>query len=149
MGRALAACAVCVCVLFSGASACSRSPQYERVAAVAGRVRLPLAEVGNGGVHFFSYLAEGGENVAFLVRTDGEGVLRTHLDACFSCYRYRRGFVVEGRQVVCRACRYAYDLGEAEWDYIGACAPIPLGSTVIGDELVIERQRLEAAARFF
>lgn len=139
----------CVAVLLLGIAACSRGPDYPRVVAEDGRVRLPLAEVGDGGVHFFTYVAAGGEPVTFLVRTDGDGVVRTHLDACFSCYRYRRGFVVEGERIVCRACRYAYDLAEAEWHYIGACAPIPLPSSVRGGELVIERARLERAARFF
>lgn len=147
--RAAAACAACLAVLLFCAAACSRTPEYPRVEAEDGSVRLPLAEVGDGGVHFFTYLAAGGVPVTFLVRSDADGVLRTHLDACFSCYRYRMGFVVEGHEVVCRACRYAYDLAEAEWDYIGACAPIPLPSAVIGGELVIERARLEKAARFF
>jgi uncharacterized membrane protein len=147
--RAAAACAACLAVLLSCAAACSRTPRYPLVEAVDGRVRLPLAAVDDGGVHFYTYVAAGGEPVTFLVRSDGDGVLRTHLDACFSCYRYRMGFVVEGHEVVCRACRYAYDLAEAEWDYIGACAPIPLHSAVIGGELVVERARLEKAARFF
>ena len=149
MVRSAAACLWCLGICLVGAAACSRSPEHPRVEAVDGRVRLPLAEVGDGGVHFYTYVAAGGEPVTFLVRTDREGVVRTHLDACFSCYRYRRGFVVEGHEVVCRACRYAYDLGDAEWDYIGACAPIPLSAALAGGELVIEAARLEAAARFF
>ncbi len=35
------------------------------------------------------------------------------------------------------------------WDFIGACAPITLRSSLDGDDLVIERATLEKAVRYF
>ena len=111
-------------------------------------VRIPRAQVDDGAVHFFSYPA-GGTNVDFLVRTDGHGALHVHLDACFSCYQYRRGYVVEEDALVCIACRLEYPIADEVWDFIGACAPIPIHSDVDADNVVIERSMLVKAARYF
>ena len=113
-----------------------------------GAVRLAAAEVADGQVRFFTFRHDG-RNVNFLVRTDRGGALRVHLDACFSCYRYRRGFVVEGSDLLCIACRYTYPIADEVWDFQGACAPIPIRATVGGGELAIERAVLEKAARYF
>ncbi|MGD2116147.1 MAG: Fe-S-containing protein [Acidobacteriota bacterium] len=131
------------------ASACGPElPEHLEVLAEGDAVRIPTASVDDGAVHFFAYSAER-TRVHFLVRTDGTGRLQTHLDACFSCYRYRMGFVVEDRFLVCRACRLKYAVEDRVWEYIGACAPISLPSTVVGEDLVIERRALEKAARYF
>jgi uncharacterized membrane protein len=138
-----------VCLLLALLAACGpRAPEHRVVTAENGAVRLPLAEVADGGVHFFTF-HHGGKNVNFLVRTDGAGTLHTHLDACFSCYRYRRGFVVEGPDLLCIACRYTYPIADEEWDFQGACAPIPIHSEITGAHLVVERAVLERAAKYF
>jgi len=123
-------------------------PVHEIVGAEGGAVRIPLARLADGRVHFFTYRG-GGKNVNFLVRTDGSGQIQTHLDACHSCYRYRRGYVVEGRNIVCIACRLAYDTDEEVWDFIGACAPISIHSSVDRETLVIDERLLARAARYF
>jgi uncharacterized membrane protein len=111
-------------------------------------VSLPLAVVDDGEVHFYTFVHDG-RNVNFLVRSDARGRIHTHLDACFACYRYKRGFVVEDGHLVCIACRLRYALSEEAWDYIGACAPIPIHSEVVGGQLLIERCVLEKARRYF
>jgi len=85
----------------------------------------------------------------FLVCTDGKGVLHVHLDACHSCYKYKRGFVVEEPELVCIACRLTYRIEDEVWDYIGACAPIAIRSSIEGDNLAIQRHHLERSARYF
>lgn len=124
------------------------APEHRVVTAEGGAVRLPLVEVADGRVHFFTF-RHAGSNVNFLVRTDGRGALHTHLDACFSCYRYRRGFAVEGSDLLCIACRFTYPIADEVWDFQGACAPIPIRSSVEGDRLVLERTVLERAVRYF
>jgi len=123
-------------------------PDHQVVTAVGDVVRIPRAEVDDGQVHFFTYTT-GGTQVDFLVRTDGTGALQAHLDACFSCYRYGMGFVVEEGSLVCRACRYEYAIEDEVWELIGACAPISIRSTPEGDDLVIERAVLDKAAKYF
>ena len=129
--------------------ACSQAPPLHHVVEVdADAVRIPLQEVSDGNVHFFT-LIHRGKNVNFLVRTDGLGAQHTHLDACYACYQYKRGFVVEDSALVCIACRLEYRLEDEVWDYIGACAPISIHSSLEADELVIEESILERAARYF
>lgn len=123
-------------------------PEHRRVVADHGVVRLPRQQVGDGRVHFFTYAHDGGV-VNFLVRTDGAGTLHAHLDACYSCYKYKKGFVVEGDSVVCIACRLEYPIADEYWDFIGACAPIPIHCEVDGDSVVVEETRLMEAAKYF
>lgn len=131
------------------AAACGPAlPEHRLVTANGDLVRIPRAEIDDGRVHFFTYTA-GGTQVDFLVRSDGTGALQAHLDACFSCYRYGMGFVVEEANLVCRACRYEYAIEDEVWEYIGACAPISIPSTPENGALVIERRVLEKAARYF
>ena len=128
---------------------CGRSaPEHEKVVAENGLVRLPRSVVDDGSVHFYTFVHDR-RNVNFLVRTDGNGTLHTHLDACYSCYKYKLGFVHEGDEVVCIACRLRYPLEDEFWDFIGACAPIPIHAEVEPDAVVVEERILVQAARYF
>ena len=128
---------------------CERqAPEHPIVVPRGDRVSIPLAAVNDGGVHFFTFKHEG-KNVNFFVRTDGTGKLQAHFDACYSCFKYKLGYVHEGDQVVCIACRIGYDLADVVWDYIGACAPINLKSRIAGQHMVIKRTWLEKGERFF
>lgn len=126
----------------------SSTPLYEMVTAEHGAVRIARARVDDGRVHFFTYRTAT-TNVNFLVRRDAHGTLHTHLDACYSCYRYHRGFIVNDGALLCVACRYAYALADEEWDYIGACAPIAIHCRTTPDTVVIQEKLLERAARYF
>jgi uncharacterized membrane protein len=128
---------------------CQRqAPEYPVVVPAADRVNIPLATVDNGGVHFFTY-KHGGKNINFFVRTDGSGKLQAHFDACYSCFKYKLGYVREGKEMVCIACRIGYNLDDVVWDYVGACAPIILKIGIVDNHLVIKRSRLEKGERFF
>jgi len=138
-----------VLLALTAGACCSQSPPTHQPVLLEGdSVRIPCATVDDGAVHFYTFEHDG-KNVNFLVRIDGEGRLHTHLDACYACYRYKRGFVVEGPHLVCIACRLEYAITDEVWDYIGACAPIAIHSSVEGDELVIGRSILTRAARYF
>lgn len=136
-------------LLLASAWGCAGSaPEHDKVSSADGLIRLNRSTVADGAVHFFTYQHDG-KNVNFLIRTDGDGRLHTHLDACYSCYQYKRGFVVEGGDVVCIACRLKYPIEAEIWDFIGACAPIPIRHDVASDSVVIEARLLEQAARYF
>lgn len=128
---------------------CSESgPTHEIVTLQGGVVTIPRSGVSDGLVHFYRFEGDDGK-VDFLVRTDEAGNLHVHLDACYSCYRYGEGYFVEEGDVVCRACRYKYAIGDAEWDYIGACAPIPMQFELSDSSIVIKARTLQRAHRFF
>ena len=50
---------------------------------------------------------------------------------------------------VCIACRLEYPIANEVWDFIGACAPIPIHSSLDAESVVIERSMLLKAARYF
>ena len=130
-------------------AACSRqAPEHQVVLPKDDRVNIALETVNDGGVYFFTYKWEG-KNINFFVRTDGTGQLQTHFDACYSCFKYKLGYVWEKDEVVCIACRIGYRLEDVVWDYVGACAPISFKSRTSGQYLVIRRVLLEKGKKFF
>ena len=58
-------------------------------------------------------------------------------------------YVVEEDSLVCIACRLAYSTEDEVWDFIGACAPISVHSSVEGEELVIKQRLLARASKYF
>jgi uncharacterized membrane protein len=135
-----------LCLLAAGCS--KQAPEHRIVVPAGERVRIPLESVNDGGVHFFTYKCDG-RNVNFFIRTDGTGRLQAHFDACYSCFKYKLGYVREGSEVVCIACRIGYRLEDVIWDYVGACAPINLKSRISNRYLTINRSSLEKGKRFF
>ena len=135
--------------LLAAAAGCAREPpQYPEVLAQGNGIHIPVSQVNDGKVHFFAFKYED-KGINFLVRTDRKGNLRTHYDACYSCYKYKRGFRVTGNKILCIACGLTYDLGEEEWDFIGPCSPIPLKSRIRGEDLVIHVERIKRGKKLF
>lgn len=138
-----------VLILILSIPGCSEpAPTHQIVTLADGVITIPRSAVSDGLVHFYRFEGDDG-NVDFLVRTDKTGNLHVHLDACYSCYRYGEGYFVEEGDVVCRACRYKYAIGDTEWDYIGACAPIPMQFDLSESSIVIKDRTLQRARRFF
>jgi uncharacterized membrane protein len=139
------------CILLAVAllAGCSKTaPEHPIVTATGDKVILPVEEVGDGIVRFFTYKYSG-KNVNFFVRTDKNGRIHTHFDACYGCYQYKMGYFVDGNDIVCYACRYRYNLDEEIWDYIGACAPITFKHKIRNGNLLIDVSVPERGARFF
>lgn len=141
---------VCLSLLLAFVvGACSQGPRKHQLVHIENdSVRIPQTEVADGAVHFFTFEHDG-KNVNFLVRSDGRGALHAHLDACYACYRYKRGFIVEGSSLVCIACRLEYTITDEVWDYIGACAPIAIHSSIENRQFTIDQSILERASRYF
>ena len=137
-----------LCVLLAPVGCSRQAPEYQIVRPQGDRVIIALDAVNDGGVYFFTYKWEG-KNINFFVRTDGKGHLQTHFDACYSCFKYKLGYVWEENQVVCIACRIGYHLDDVVWDYVGACAPISFSSRISGGHLAIRRTLLEKGKKFF
>jgi len=136
-------------VLLLAVTGCGRQPpEYELIVPVEDSIRIPLEKVNDGGVHFYTYKYNG-KNINFFVRTDGNGKLHTHFDACWSCFKYKMGFVVEGEYIRCIACNFKYKLSDEFWDFIGACAPIPLRSKVREEYIEIGLEAIQKGERLF
>ncbi|MBI2820020.1 MAG: DUF2318 domain-containing protein [Acidobacteria bacterium] len=113
------------------------------VTAVQGAVRLPLAEVSDGNLHRFLY--QGAEGTArFVVLRIGDRYAAA-LDACAICGT--QGYYQNGTMIFCRNCAaaiYPPSIGMP-----GGCNPIPLESSIEGEELVIQTAELSKGATLF
>ena len=111
-------------------------------------VSLPLATHEDGRVRFYRRAsAGGGETRFFAVRTP-DGVVRTALDACESCYRARRGFRQSGDHVLCKSCNRAIPI-QLVGSVRTGCNPIPLDHVISGDRITFRASALDAGGKYF
>lgn len=111
-------------------------------------VRVSLEDLDGQRGSYFTYIASGDRKVDFIVYRQSPGTFRAVLDACRKCYRWRRGYVINGDHVVCRKCGERYELDNLAGGR-GSCIPIPLTSTRDGNSIVIPATELDAGARYF
>jgi hypothetical protein len=117
------------------------------VTSQAGEVHIPLAMVGDGNVHFFSY-ASGGKTVTFFVMKASDGSIRTALDACIACNHAKLGYRQEGGMVVCNNCGMGFkptDIAAVR----GGCNPIAVDRTTDGQMVVLKVKDLEDGQKYF
>lgn len=117
------------------------------VAAQAGHIKIPVAEVSDGNAHFYSYNA-GGKNVTFFAIKSKDGVVRTALNACDVCYREKKGYAQEGEYLKCINCGQRFHSSKV-MEAKGGCNPSPLARSISGSTLVIREADLKAGATYF
>ncbi len=121
---------------FIYARAVAAPPQARLLTASGDQVRIPLAEVSDANLHFFTVDLKGAA-VRFLVIRRAGG-WSTALDACMICGA--AGYRQESSNVICRNCAaaiYIPSIGEA-----GGCNPVGVRSRVEGDALVVDLAEL-------
>ena len=137
-----------LCILFAF-TGCSNLPAEHTVVSVrSGEVRLPIKDFSDGKVHFFTYKKDG-KRINFFVRTDGKDKLSAYFDACYTCYKYKKGYREEGSDLVCNECNLKFRLAEEHWDTSHGCCPIAVKSRTDGTELVIASKDLEKGEKLF
>lgn len=136
-------------VLCAGGAGCKgRKTKYPEQVAKNALVTVDISLVGSSDGRFYTYRADSGKNVEFFIYRESSGVPRAVLDACRQCYRWKKGYLLEGKQVVCVKCDMRFDLdGLAQGT--GSCVPIRVRSEERQGALVIPVSELEAASRFF
>ncbi len=105
------------------------------------QVRIPLSELTDQSLHFYTADVNG-TVVRFLVIHKTNGDYTTALDACQICGR--SGYRQEGQNVICRNCGasiYVPSIGDH-----GGCNPIPVKSSVVGGEVIVDLSALAGAA---
>jgi uncharacterized membrane protein len=128
---------------------CSRNrTKYPELTARAGVVTVDLAGIAAGSGRFHSYRSRSGKNVDLFVYREDSGVPHAVLDACRTCYRWKKGYVLDGKEVVCLKCDLRFSL-ERLAHGTGSCVPIALATEQRGDTLAIAAAELEGATRFF
>ena len=140
---AAVACALVVVVLtadFIYATAAAAPPDARVLSPENGRVSIPLTEISDGNLHFFSVEVQN-TAVRFLVIRKPGGNYGTALDACQICGP--KGYFQNGSNVICRNCAaaiYIPTIGD-----VGGCNPIGFPSRVEGDRLVTDLSALAQA----
>jgi high-affinity iron transporter len=125
---------------FVYARAASKPAVARELVAVNGSVTIPLSELTDSNLHFYS-ADTGGTVVRFLVIHKRNGDYAVALDACQICGA--RGYRQEGDNIICRNCGaaiYAPSIGDS-----GGCNPIPVPSTVSGPQLLVNLSALAGA----
>jgi len=129
-------------------SGCSKLPvEHETVTPSDGKIILSVNKVNDGKVHFFTY-KKSGKRINFFVRTDGKGNLSAYFDACYTCYKNKKGYRVEGTDLICNECNLKFRLADEIWENKDCC-PIMLRSQLENKDLIIETSSLEKGARLF
>lgn len=127
---------------------CSKSAsEHQLVRAENGTIRLDAGKLKDGNAHFYTY-RKSGKNINFFVRADSAGNLSTHFDACYTCYRKKKGYRQEGGDLVCNECGLKFRLADRKWLSRG-CSPIPVASRIDRGFIVIKTSDLEKGERLF
>ena len=126
---------------------CSQGPGYPVVEAKEGTIRIPLGSIEENGVHFFTYRFDG-RNIEFFVRRSASGTLHSAFNACFTCYKYHKGFHLEGEDIACSKCGTRFRAASDNW-VVGGCTPIGLPHETDNEALIIAVADLQGRARLF
>lgn len=113
------------------------------LAAQNGEVRVPLTELTDSSLHYYTAEAAGGKTIRFLIVHKTNGDYATALDACQICGA--KGYRQEGQNVVCRNCGaviYIPSIGQK-----GGCNPVALKSRVEAGEVIVDLSDLAASAK--
>lgn len=130
----------------------SRPPSLSRAAAATpdaqGAIRIPIAEVKDGNLHRFAYVASDGHLVRFFLINrydEAHAAIGVVFDACMICGD--AGYVQNGQEIICVACNvriFRPSIGKP-----GGCNPIPLNHVVEDGAIVIADADLEKGVRYF
>ena len=124
-------------------SASALSPATE-LTFVNGQVSVPKSSVADGDLHRYQANVNGTE-IRFLLYRKPNGDVVTVYDACGICGSV--GFYKNGNDIICKNC--SAPINGQSMGQPGGCNPIPLKSTVTGDNIVITAKDLSQEAGQF
>jgi uncharacterized membrane protein len=122
--------------------------KYPEMRAREGVVTVELAGIDAESGRFRAYRSSSGKMVNFFVYRESSGTPHAVLDACRTCYRWKQGYALDGKEIVCLKCDLRFRLdGLAQGT--GSCIPVALKAEQRGDTLSVPVAELVAGARFF
>ena len=135
--------------LQGGGTGCVRTKaKYPELSPRDAVVTVDVSAIDAESGRFHTYRSGSGKRVDFFVYRESSGVPHAVLDACRTCYRWKKGYVLDGKEVVCLKCDMRFKLdGLAQGT--GSCVPVTLKTEQRGDTLIIPVTELEAGTRFF
>jgi high-affinity iron transporter len=142
-----AAALLCIAVIlmftteFVYARTAAAPPAATRLEAVDGRVEIPVSELADSNLHFFTADSKG-TLLRFLVIRKGNGDFAVALDGCEICGW--SGYRQEGQNVICRNCGaaiYVPSIGQS-----GGCNPVGVKARVDAGKISIDLTALAESA---
>jgi high-affinity iron transporter len=119
------------------------------VTLVGSQVTLPTADVNDDKLHRYGVHLDDGKGgnieVRFLLFKKPDGNIVSVADACQICGPV--GFYIGDQGITCKMC--ASPLNAASMGQKGGCNPIPLKSTISGNQLIIQAADLREIAPVF
>ncbi len=137
---------VSLLILLTG---CTKQPNlYQEAQIKDDRIVILLSKVSDNKTHFYTY-KKSGKRINFFVRTDEKGTVSSYYDACFTCYKHKKGYRQEGSDLICNECSMKFGLHDVKWEEKDGCNPIYLKSAIDGNNLIIETAVIEKGAKLF
>lgn len=121
--------------------------QYSSVKAIDGTIKIPLADVNDGKVHYYVY-KDGDREIKFFVIKSRDGVIRAAFDSCDVCYPAKKGYSQNGDYMVCNNCGRGFHSTQVNV-VEGGCNPAPLQRTISDNQLTIKEKDILPGGRFF
>jgi uncharacterized membrane protein len=147
----LAAAAGCVAALFSltvlktiAERAVELSPA-EAMTITNGEIIIPAAQVDDGHLHRFAFIAEGGTETRFIVVKKSASSYGVGLDACDICGA--TGYYERKDGIVCRLCDVVMNISTI--GFKGGCNPVPLAYAMRSGSMIIKTLDLENEKKRF
>ena len=108
-----------------------------------GHLSIPIDRISDGKAHHFKVKADDGTMVTFFVLKSRDGVIRAAIDACDVCYKAGKGYYQDGDFMVCENCGMRF--ASTRINVVkGGCNPAPLKRKVVGKNLVISMDDINA-----
>jgi uncharacterized membrane protein len=119
----------------------------ENVAAKDGVVIIDTSSLARMEARHYRY-QEGGKTIKLFVVRDGQGTVRTALDACEVCWREGKGYQLKNGMMLCVNCGRQFPLNRIGL-VAGGCNPHPFLYKLEQESVVIAAQELLLGASYF
>ena len=140
-------------LFLTGCTSSAKTPTSDAVCGIEGGcgdvesedyIKIPISEISSN-MKKYSYDANGISITYFVVKAD-DGSIKTAFDACDVCYKARKGYRQEGKNMVCINCGKIFPISGlgTENKNPGGCWPGYLPNKIEGDYLIINKPDLEA-----
>jgi uncharacterized membrane protein len=111
-------------------------------------ISIPDATLSRGIARLFCYRGPSGERIRFLLARDSNGTVHGLFDACEQCYKYRKGYEISGKEVICRYCGNRYKAVELQRGE-ASCVPLHLDVAMSKGNVKIKVADLEKGRSLF
>jgi len=135
-------------IIVTAISACGGSKdKYTKLNPTGGELIIPVSEVNDGNVHYYTVEAGDKEVKIFLLKSN-DGVIRAAFDACDVCFPEKKGYRQEGDFVICNNCGQKFHSSRINV-FKGGCNPSPLARKRTGNKIIISMKDINTGTRYF